>query len=602
MPTKTTGPSENRAYPEADNTAPGGMSEKRLIAELVERHGWTKADAKALKWPEKIDAVIAERKNREAEKADQIAEFEEEFDDLDSLLDNLDDDEEADPEPDPEPEPVEEPDGTEPLDVDSMFLEISAAQEEMLAEQKANSIFLGMPGTYDYVFDGHAGASPSAAERWLTCTASLQASREFLETLTPNQQQAFAQGGDAAMEGTTAHAAGEVELLALLGRITEEQRDATLLELAVEPKDQHAYDDEMGDFVKEYTDLVAGYMADRGEDALLIEQRLEAVIPLTGLHEGGVHVVPGSGDTVVLPTEDEPTLVVIDLKYGEGVDVSPEGNPQLRFYGVGALGLLIDDDGNLKVDVEQVVYHIVQPRNGGIKTWSEPLSDLLNWRDEVAGPATTAALYGEGSEFVPTDKGCQWCPAKGACPALAKSRLDAATELFDVVQETEFSEGVGSLPDATIMDGQTLASLYTQVKSVVKLEEALKSEVNRRLQRGEEVPGYHLVNYQPPRIWSEQAKVALDPENIDNEHDEHGITTVQAEMLWKRQMVTPTQALTLLKKEAKVADPDAVIGEFIVQPEKKPVAAPVDDKRKAWEGVPPEQMFKVESDAEEVEE
>ena len=74
----------------------------------------------------------------------------------------------------------------------------SQVYNEAQAEKAGTSLFIGMPVTRDYIFDGHAGAGPSGAERWMNCTESLGAARRFLETLSPNQQAEFAVGGSAA--------------------------------------------------------------------------------------------------------------------------------------------------------------------------------------------------------------------------------------------------------------------------------------------------------------------------------------------------------------------------------------------------------------------
>ena len=57
--------SANPAYPQAHPTAPGGMSQKQLVAELTSEHGWTVTEAQALKWPEHIDAVVEGRLDRQ---------------------------------------------------------------------------------------------------------------------------------------------------------------------------------------------------------------------------------------------------------------------------------------------------------------------------------------------------------------------------------------------------------------------------------------------------------------------------------------------------------------------------------------------------------
>lgn len=519
-------------YADAHPTAPGGMSQAALREEMTEKHNYLDIEVDEMSWPEMIDAVAKGRRQRELE-AEEAAQ---------------------------------------------------AAVVQADIEERAAGLLIKSPDTLDYLFDGHAGAGPSASERWISCTGSLGLSREFLETLTPNQRVEFAKSGLAARQGTTAHKAAEAEAGAVLGLLTEDEVDQTLLELAVMPETEgEAYNEEMGEWITEYVDLVKQYH-DEGR-TVLIEQRVSAVVPLSGAYDGEVYEVPGSADMIVLPGETRvKELVIGDLKYGNGIDVDVDENSQARTYALGELSALADDEGNLP-DIDRIVYHIIQPRLGGIKTWSESLDDLLDWRDEVLSPALTSALFGPeaGAELVPSEGACQWCPARGACPALALERMENATQVFDAIVDAEFVNGSGSLPDTALMDGPTLGSLLSKAEGLTKLVDELKAETQRRLYRGEDVDGYHLVNYSPKRYWSGEAEDCLSPAN----RDEGVLPEEVARILWKpEELVSPTQALKLVGKgKEKLLEP------FIVVPEKRPVAAKVTDRRKKWEGKSPEDMF-----------
>lgn len=605
--------SKNPAYPDAHPTAPGGMSQKALIAELVDVHGYEEESVKALKWPEQIDLVAQERKAAEdaqrCEAHETIncatcngdeAAFEESLNAIEAedMFADLDDDlvdaiehvaamdmnEVALPNMFGEDEPLDD-DLPSPEDPEAMMAALRTARE---ADEEAQPTQRGLlikdpteEGTLDYIFDGHMGAGPSASERWMHCTASLGASRAFLETLTPRQQETFAIANLAARQGTTAHAAAEVEARMVLGEVDQSEVDMTLLELSIEPDEAgEAYDDEMAEYIVEYVDLVKSYAQDRSDQHVLIEQVVEAAVPLTGMHEGEVYAIRGSGDCIVLPTVEEPTLVVGDLKYGNGIDVDVDENPQVRIYALGALALLVDDEGNLIVDVDTVTYHIVQPRLGGIKTWSEPLADLLQWRDEVLAPRLTAALFGadEGATFAPSESACQFCPARGGCAALAETRLTQAADLFDVIVESEFVDGPGAFPETATLTHDRLGELLTQIAGLVDIHKDLKAEVERRLFRGELVPGWQLVNYTPPRKWKADAAERLPREDNPD--------------LWAEpSLVSPTQAEKILGKDVYPQ-----IEELVEKPDKRPVVAKEGDRRKPWTGRPPEAMFDVEED------
>lgn len=478
-----------------------------------------------------------------------------------------------------------EADATE-FDPEALFEEMAAAYE---AEQKANPpIFLGIPGIKDYVFDGHAGAGPSASSRWMQCTMSLSASRAFLETLTPTQQQAFSGANLAARQGLTAHAVGEAKANHMLGRITDEERDAALEHLATHPDEGEEYNEEMDDYVNEYVDLIQTYANERGAENIGVEKRVSAAIPLTGLHEGEVYMVHGSVDSSVRPTKDHPVLVSIDLKYGEGLEVAALENSQALLYALGELGELVDEDGNLTVDIETVRVHIAQPRLGGIKTWELSLDDLFDWRDNVLAPALTLALYGEdeGATFEPSESACQFCPARGSCAALAEQRYAEAAEAFDVIQDYEVEHGAGSLPEAATLTDERLGSLMVQIAPLVGLYKDLREEGQRRLHRGAVVPGYDLRNYSPARKWKETDPEILN-KRIKKALKKMGMEDAFGNLFKPAEIVTPTAAEKVLGEEGYGA-----IEPLIEKPAKRAVISTgAKDKRSKWEGRAPEDMF-----------
>lgn len=511
--------------------APGGMKQEDLRTELIEVFGFDSNKAAKMKWIELINEVGHQRHTR-----DSIA----------ALAEGMD-------------LPVELIDGSEP-----------------------GPLFIGMPDTKDYIFDGHLGAGPSGAERWMTCTASLAASRAFLETLTPNQQAAFAKSNIAARQGTTAHAAAEVEARFILGEVDEDEVDAALTELTIMPETEgESYDDEMAEYITEYLDLVKQYH-DSGRP-VLIEHKVSAVVPLMTVDEDGdphIHEISGSGDCIALPSDDENELDVVDLKYGENIDVDVDENPQIRIYALGALSELADPETGQLPDIEVINYVIAQPRLGGMKVWSESVEDLLTWRDDVLSPALTEALGGQrtGAKFEPSELACKWCPARGGCAALAESRMEAAAEMFEEIVEAEFE---GEEFDSALLTDDRLGELYSQILGLTSLAKSMKEEVNHRLHRGQDVPGFHLVSYTPPRTWKENAEQEFDDV----------LTKRQQKMLWKDPaLVTPTQAIKILGEKAdKIMD-------LIDVPDKRPVAAPVTDRRKPWAGKPPEEMFDIEEE------
>ena len=161
---------------------------------------------------------------------------------------------------------------------------------------------------------------------------------------------------------------------------------------------------------------------------MLIEQRLDFS-----------HVVPGgfgTGDCVIIA---EPKLQIIDLKYGQGVLVEAERNPQLMLYALGALRTF----GDL-YDIETVAVTIYQPRRGNVDTWETSVADLLAWAETEVKPKAELAAAGEG-EFCP-GSWCQFCRIAPTCRARAESNLALAQ--LEFASPSEPSE----LSDSEIAD------------------------------------------------------------------------------------------------------------------------------------------------------
>lgn len=76
------------------------------------------------------------------------------------------------------------------------------------------------------------------------------------------------------------------------------------------------------------TELIAEVRTSCKDPIILLEQRLDYSCYAP---EGF-----GAGDLVIIT---DGALDIVDLKYGKGVVVSAEGNPQMKLYALGALAL-----------------------------------------------------------------------------------------------------------------------------------------------------------------------------------------------------------------------------------------------------------------------
>lgn len=161
-----------------------------------------------------------------------------------------------------------------------------------------------MSGSYN----AHSTYSASGAHRWMMCTPSANLEQQF-----PNETSVFAE------EGTVAHDLAEHKLKKALKMRSRK------------PVSKFA-SDEMDEHTDMYVEYCLGLIEQAKESCkdvqILIEQKLDFsdYVP-----EGF-----GTGDLVVVGNG---TLPVVDFKYGKGVIVSAEHNPQMMLYALGALSL-----------------------------------------------------------------------------------------------------------------------------------------------------------------------------------------------------------------------------------------------------------------------
>lgn len=294
----------------------------------------------------------------------------------------------------------------------------------------------------------------------------------------------------------------------------------------------------------------------------------------------------GTADVIIARGTE---LIVIDFKYGMGVEVSAEKNPQMSLYGLGALQAY----HGLVADFETVRMAISQPR---IRTapseYDTTVAELETWGRSTARDAVTACVaamdrapvMGDGgfalSYLRPSEKACKFCRAKATCPAL---RAEVIANVFTGSPATpdEFAAAtndtlVEALEIAEGGYGADIDSWLGAAMGKVDLIEdwckAIRAETERRLLAGAPVPGYKLVQgRRGARAWSD-AKVA--EETLKS-------MRIKIEDMYDFELISPTSAEKLAKAEVIGKRQWPKLQGLITQPEGKPHVAPVSDSRPA---------------------
>ena len=260
----------------------------------------------------------------------------------------------------------------------------------------------------------HALLSASGSKRWLSCTPSAK-----LEATLPEQKRG-AGAFDFSQEGTTAHTMAEAKLRYHFEQIGTEEYENEIRTI----KETPYYNDDFEAHVDSYVLYVRSQIGEG--DTPLFEQRVD--------FSDWVPDGFGTADVVILSKH---TIRVIDLKFGKGIPVHAQDNPQLRLYALGAYSKFKEDYPELK----EVSYTIHQPRLDSISTDGTTISKLVDWANYFVKPKAKKAWSGAG-EFLPGEW-CGFCRAKAQCRARSDYNTELARQEFKapaLLSEEEVSE------------------------------------------------------------------------------------------------------------------------------------------------------------------
>lgn len=372
----------------------------------------------------------------------------------------------------------------------------------------------------------HALLSPSSSHRWMNCTPSAMLEAEFEN-----------KSSQAVEEGTAAHAFCEHKL-----------------KKALRMRSKRPISDYDSDEMQEHTDAYVEFVLEQLEIAkqtckdpiILIEQKVDF----------SDYVPDGFGTADCLIVSDD-KLQIIDFKYGLGVLVEAEENPQMKCYALGALAIY-----DSLYDITEVSMSIFQPRRENVSTWTVLVEDLRAWAEEELKPKAEMAIRGDG-DFC-AGEWCQFCRAAVKCRARAEEKLKIAQEEFKLpplLTDEEIEEILPILPDITKWANDIAAY-------------ALESAVHH----GKEWNGYKVVEGRSNRKYFDEDAVAKAAK-------EHGYTDI-----YKQSLINITEMQKLMGKK----DFEEIIGGLLIKPQGKPTLVPVTDKRQPMNVANVKDDFKME--------
>ncbi len=366
----------------------------------------------------------------------------------------------------------------------------------------------------------HALLSPSAAHRWLNCTAA-----PLLEADQPDS------GSDFAREGTLAHAYCARHLKTFLGQPTDGEEK----EIA-ELNDQY-HTGEMDEYTETYKTIVLErFNAARAHTAdaqLLVEVRLD--------FSKWVPEAFGTGDAAIIA---DGILDIIDFKYGKGVRVEAQGNPQMRIYALGAY-----EAYSFEYNIKRVRMTIVQPRLDNLSTDEMSVDELLDWAEKELAPKALEAFSGEGKTA--PGEWCKFCKVKHCCKALAAACIQPAI----------------TKPNPNLLTPREIArNVLPLIDTVATWLKGVQEYTLAQALAGVEYPGFKLVAGRSVRkiTDTDAATKALITAGFSEDA-----------ILKPREM----RGITDLEKVVGAKRFGVICKDWIVKPQGKPTLVPESDKR-----------------------
>jgi RecB family exonuclease len=348
----------------------------------------------------------------------------------------------------------------------------------------------------------------------MACPGSIRAEADIPEIESPY-----------AVEGTMAHALAEHCL-------TKNLDPKDFADKAHPFNKEWIVDQDMADGVQIYVD----YLRDLGG-----YQEYEQQVSYQEYVPGGF----GTADAIVVKDN---VLHVLDLKFGKGVAVDAEENPQGQLY---ALGALLERESFQAFDA--VVIHIAQPRLTTISVWETTPKALHVFGKQARKQAALAKKI--DAPRIPGDKQCRFCKAQATCPALQTKTEHALMTSFDNLTMTE-------PPPPEALTNDQIAFVLHNKALIENWLKSVEAHVIDRLYQGQIFKGWKLVHGRSVRQWANETVA------------EKTLRAYLGEGAYTKKLLSPAQAEKALRKEDKKK-----IVELVVKPEGKPVLVPDDDAR-----------------------
>ncbi len=378
----------------------------------------------------------------------------------------------------------------------------------------------------DHSQRSHAILSASGAVRWLNCPPSALMEAELPDTSTEYSR-----------AGTLAHEFCDINLKEYFQYMSKSVCTRNRNKF----RKEESYSQEMEEHAKGYLDYVIEKIKD--EDAYVLA---ETKVDFSGYVPDGF----GTCDCIIIQND---TLTIIDFKYGVGVKVSAENNPQMKLYALGAIDMFSE-----VYDFDKVEMCIYQPRLNNIDECISSVEEIVVWGEKVVRPTAELAINGKG-EFKGGDY-CHFCKLSAKCKHLCQHNME--------VIKDEFKDESGTLSTACLTPND-YAMILERMKLVKNWLTKVEDHVIHGILNNElEIPGYKVVEGRSIRKYRNADEVAN--RLINNGYEESVIYEKNLLSLSKLEKVLGKKTFTEL------------LSDMVDKPKGKPTIALATDKRPSY--------------------
>ena len=216
--------------------------------------------------------------------------------------------------------------------------------------------------------------------------------------------------------------------------------------------------------------------------------------------------------------------IVLDWKFGDGVVVGVEENPQLMFY---AAACMRTPEAQWAFEgATEVELIIVQPPV--TRRWVTTIERIKQFEQELV-----MAVHESQKPDARLQHGehCRWCAAKPICPRM--------TGAVDRALKTQIDQ----------VDLPTLGKYLQNAELLEQWIADLRAMAHNLLENGKQVPGYKLVHKRATRQWADEKKAVAELHNM-------GLS--REELFKPEELSSPAQVEKVLKKR-KMALPDELV-------------------------------------------